>query len=115
MSRLTTAWRALTGELDRQHRALGVTTAVRVERGWVIRTAGHGRGRRLWVREAQGPAGMHGLVRLVVRLVELHGIRDPERLRAMGANPDQFEEIYLDASALVVTEYLDWQTGEDGS
>jgi hypothetical protein len=112
MSRLTLAWRALNGELDRQFRALGIATAADVQRGWVIRTPGQGRGRRLWVREVKGPAGMHGLVQLQALLVELHGIRDPARLRELGANPEQLEEIYLDATALVVIEYLDWQAEE---
>lgn len=114
MSRLTLAWRALSGELDRQFRALGVAAAANVQRGWVIRTPGQGRGRRLWVQEVKGPVGMHGLVQLQVLLVELHGIREPERLRELGVKPDQLEEIYLDATALVVIEYLDWQPEDAG-
>ena len=110
--RLDLAWRALTGELERHFAGLGIVRAERVQRGWVIRTAGQGRGRRWWVDEVHGPEGMHGLVRFRGRLVEVHGVRSPRRLRAMGVEPDTVQEIYVDAGAPVVIEYLDWDAEE---
>ena len=115
MDRLRLAWRALTGELGRQLQGLGVTTAREVRSGWVVRTPGQGRGRRWWVQSVRGPAGMHGLVQLRARLVEIHGVRAPERLRAMGADPEHIEEIYLEDAALVVIEYRDWQGEAEGT
>jgi hypothetical protein len=113
MGRIQSAWNALTGNLDRQYQALGIVRARRVEPGWVIRTAGQGRGRRWLVRNTRGPAGMHGLVQIEAKLVEVHGVRSRARLRAMGVDPDAIEEIYLEDEALVVIEHLDWPESED--
>ncbi len=109
MGRLKTAWRALTGDLEREFHVLGIVRAHRVQSGWVIRTAGQGRGRRLWVRRVRGPDGMYGLVQIEAQLVEVHGVRSRSRLRAMDVDPDNVEALYLDVEALVVIEYLDWE------
>lgn len=112
MSLLRIILRALSGNLRREMDRLGVVRADQVRVGWVIRTPGQGRGRRWWVRGVSGPTGQQGLIRLSVQLVEVHGVRSRERIRAMGHDPDRVDDIHIEDTALVVIEYLDWADDE---
>jgi len=114
MNRIRLALRALSGNLAHDMERLGIVRADQVQVGWVIRTPGQGRGKRWWVRACTGPTGPHGLIRLTVRLVEVHGVRARADIRALGQDPDHDDSLYIEHTSIVVIEYLDWSEDEGG-
>lgn len=112
MNRFRLALRALSGNLTHDMERLGIVRGDQVQVGWVIRTPGQGRGKRWWVRARAGPTGPQGLIRLTVRLVEVHGVRARSEIRALGQDPDRDDNLYIEDTALVVIEYLDWAEDE---